>query len=354
MRASLVFASALLVTGLAVTRGARRDQTAGPVVTQVVGGQPVAADEGKSFADDPRWQESSSFIVQSHPARIVGETSGPVTTLDDYPDCVAIERQGSPVGTGTLIGPNVVVTSGHLFIKGSENGGITNILVGINVQNPVAKVPVKKAIRHPDYQQRLPGDPGYPKISHDLAILILERELTGIRSRSLAPGEAIKGAKSIRAVGFGATNENGTLGFGTKNFAEIPIVSCACDGGLPDGTKDSDAYGCLLQRELVAEDRAHGNDTCRGDSGGPVYVLHHEVYYLAACTSRLTKKAKKKCGDGGIYVRIDQYEAWIRKTAQDNGGVIPPPPPSSAEHAADSKRTGSATRLILPSPRGLP
>src|SRR5262249_35686975 len=162
-------------------------------------------------------------------------------------------------------------------------------------------------------------------LKHDLTVLILEQCVPAATAlpRPLATPGMVAAAKDVVVVGFGAEDEDSTRGFGLKRQAESAIASLGCDA-VKNNVNDADAYGCHAGRELVAEDPLRQKDTCKGDSGGPAYVLHLGKWYLAAATSRPSKKNElRDCGDGGIYVRIDKYSEWIIKTAQENGGIMP-------------------------------
>ena len=234
----------------------------------------------------------------------------------------------------------MVLTAGHLFLENANgeitkpNGGITKVQVGIDVANPVSEVPVTTAIRHEGFRRNgedASGELIFPRIQNDVGLLILDKEVAGIAPRQFAPVESYDTIRDITAVGFGATDENGEIGFGKKRQGRLAVVSTEC-GDFPGGGTDREVYGCQFLFEMVAEalvqgkGKNGGTDTCKGDSGGPIYIKTKKdgPFFLAACVSRTTKKAVRACGDGGIYVRVDRFEDWIRRTAAANGGNVPP------------------------------
>jgi endonuclease G len=87
---------------------------------------------------------------------------------------------------------------------------------------------------------------------------------------------------------------------------------------LDCGTDEEQAkYRCKKNIELVAGHRGIRRDTCRGDSGGPLYIQSDEgTYRLLGVTSRGLKDfdhfPPQPCGNGGIYVRADRFLDWIR------------------------------------------
>jgi secreted trypsin-like serine protease len=79
------------------------------------------------------------------------------------------------------------------------------------------------------------------------------------------------------------------------------------------GRADSAVYGCHSGLEIVAGKPLLQFDTCKGDSGGPFFLSDARGrWFLAGVTSRGTDLAKTMCGDGGLYVRLDKYAAWIQ------------------------------------------
>jgi trypsin len=242
------------------------------------------------FISDGKFVENTIKLIRDQ-NRIIG---GVPTT--DFPDCVAVGTNFQWCCTGTLVAPNVVVTAGHC-----QGGCSARVFFGTNVNTSGEIVPVKKAVRHPQY--------GIGGKHNDLTVLILERDVKTVKPRKLATTTMVDKAHFIRAVGFGNTDPESTSGYGIKRMVDIPIasVSCAADGPA--------RYGCDAGLELVAGAPFLNKDSCNGDSGGPIYVKSGTAWYLAGATSRATVDSTRPCGDGGIYVRIDKYATWIRSVS---------------------------------------
>lgn len=198
--------------------------------------------------------------------------------------------------TGTLIAPNVVVTAGHCA------DFATRVFFGHDVTQPGKIVRVKKRVRHPKYRQGK---------RNDLMVLLLEDKVESVKPRKLAAKTVIDKATDGGVIGFGNTDPMGMFGYGVKRFVDVPVASPACRGKT-DGQDDSMAYGCDAGLELVAGRPLLERDSCKGDNGGPFYVPgKNEQWFLAGATSRATDSAMNNCGDGGVYVRMDRYRAWI-------------------------------------------
>lgn len=255
--------------------------------------------DGPSITEDPRFKANDETLRQQSGGRerVVG---GRKARPAEFEDCVAVGNDQEWGCTGTLIGTNVVVTAGHCA------DFATRVFFGTDVDKLPAKgrvVAVKQRFRHPDYE------PGTEK--NDLMILLLAEDVVNIAPRRFAPPALINGAGDGRVVGFGHINLDGTKGYGIKRLTDVPIVSAQCRGTMGSQT-DAARYRCHLGLEIVAGKRDLGKDSCRGDSGGPLYVQDDDdAWWLAGATSRATSRASTTCGDGGIYVRVGEYRSWM-------------------------------------------
>jgi secreted trypsin-like serine protease len=214
----------------------------------------------------------------------------------DFPDCCAVGDSSGFFCTGTLIAPTVVVTARHCT-------GATRVFFGTDVDNPGAgeMISVSRRFSHPDA---------------DIQVLVLEGPPAGVQPRHVAQGPEVGGDTCI-LVGFGNTESTGSFGYGKKRKVEnIPIVSLECSG-----TNEAQKFGCRKRTEMVAGQRGLQKDSCTGDSGGPLYIKHNGSMFLLGATSRGVR-SENVCGDGGIYIRVDQFLDWIK---EKTGADIPGP-----------------------------
>jgi secreted trypsin-like serine protease len=254
---------------------------------------------GARLGDDPRYVTNLRALARrSRNARIIGGTAVPAS---EFADCVAVGSDTQWGCTGTLIAPNVVLTAAHCQALH------TRVFVGRDVTKPGRVFKVKKHVRHAKFDA---------KFRNDLMILILEKKVTGVKPRAMAPTSLIDKATVARLVGFGSTRLDGRGSLGSKLQTDVPIVSQGCDGQL-NGSADSQVYGCHLDREIVAGKPLLLHDSCNGDSGGPLFIQDAKgTWLLAGVTSRGTELATTMCGDGGLYVRVDTYKKWIALAAK--------------------------------------
>jgi secreted trypsin-like serine protease len=258
-----------------------------------VGGPRTSA--GPRLEADPRYLANVRKLAKrtTQNARIIGGTN---VVGKEFDDCVAVGDEVQFGCTGTLIASNVVLTAGHCEVLH------TRIFVGNDTAKTGRVFRVKRHVRHPSWDT---------KLNNDLMLLILEKPVTGVAPRKLATSAVIDKATDARVVGYGTTDTAGTKGYGTKQQTDVPIVSPACSGRVK-GRSDGSVYGCHAAKELVAGKPLLLHDTCRGDSGGPLYVLNKQgQWMLAGVTSRGTDLATTMCGDGGLYTRVDKYRTWI-------------------------------------------
>ena len=213
----------------------------------------------------------------------VPEETSAADTDDPLLDVVAV---GNPVQfncTGILVASQVVLTAGHCLPS-------TRVLFGSSVGLPILVSPVNRALR---------ADPGI-----DVALLWIDGAATmPVRAwHDVTDGEP---ASLGKIAGFGATNYSATRGAGEKRTARVPLQGWGCDLSRVRTT------GCLPNIELLVATPG-GVDTCDGDSGGPLLERVGRQWRLLGITSRSLASARKRCGEGGIYIRIDKISAWLQ------------------------------------------
>ncbi|XP_055596177.1 trypsin-1-like [Uranotaenia lowii] len=228
-----------------------------------------------------------------HPARrrIVG---GFLVTLDSVPWQVSFLFQNTLCG-GSIIGARWILTAGHCF-PSSENPQLTVRVGSENYKEGGLEVPVKRSIRHENFNRLL-------AIDWDFCLLELDRNLTF--TDTIRPIELPKQWEPV---------ENDIMctisGWGrTKNKYDDRTKLRAALVPIMDQRECDQLYaykGGLTSRMICAGFREGGVDACKGDSGGPL-----------ACENKLVGVVSwgygcAKAGYPGVYGRVAAVRDWIR------------------------------------------
>lgn len=249
-----------------------------------------------SIRNDETWRKNFRRWLElptDQPLRIVG---GSPAQPGEFPHCVAVGSDTGFCCSGTLIGPNVVLTAAHCVAGGCAS----RIYIGNNSNQPSTGriVLVKRAedgapmaLAHPQY------DPF--TFRNDVALLILEADVENVTPCQIGTTAEVDAAFYLRLSGFGYTNLV-LRDFGVKNKVDVFVASNSCDSA-----QAQTRYGCNADLEIVAG--GNGVDSCNGDSGGPAYVIVGNEAKLAGVTSRATRNSVLQCGDGGNYSRADRF-----------------------------------------------
>lgn len=218
-------------------------------------------------------------------------------TTSEWP-AVAVGTDGRWMCSGVLVGPHVVLTARHCL--------------------PATKVLHGDSIFHAEQVSRVVAYRMLADPRIDVAVLRVEPAMPEPFATVSAERDVPSG---LVMVGYGARSPDGRRGFGYRLDQSASISSWGCT------PYRAGHFGCLPGLELVVPNEV-GVDTCDGDSGGPVYA-DEDGLRLVGLTSRPVAGARSRCGDGGIYTRLDPLRAELEtlikslNTSNFDGGKVP-------------------------------
>lgn len=208
------------------------------------------------------------------------------TSLDsNFEDVVLVGGRAGWMCTGVAVGPRTVLTAKHCTAP-------TEIALTSRETDAPKRFEVSATEVHPTL---------------DVALLHVKSKL-GVRSRlRRGPKDTEAPMGVLQAVGFGARNTRGQVHSFERSMVGVQASGWGCDGVR------ATTSGCAPGDEMVLVG-GPGADTCRGDSGGPVFEIVPGPkcgYRLVGIVSRSVRDAVATCGSGGIYVRADRISGWI-------------------------------------------
>ena len=242
---------------------------------------------------------ASNSTLASHTVSVISIT--PVGVKGQY-------RRGNC--TGSLIAPNLVLSAGHCFDDLTEESRVL-IYFGTDemcelAQNRQPKVGFATDLAvHPGYQSGKMTD---KTIASDLAILKLrDNAPTGYKPIALMnnfPG--LDASAPIYVPGFGKDTPANEEPF---EDAMLRLAVLAADTSPSHPNKaDSPILSMFNPNEGV----------CKGDSGGPSYVVTPNGLRQIGVNSVVKFRAPENaCKEGSLAVNLWAQKTWIEKTARD-------------------------------------
>jgi hypothetical protein len=166
---------------------------------------------------------------------------------------VVVINQGGTTGlcSGTLVTPAVVLTAGHCLAFGIRGAEVVIFPDGVT---EIDRRAVAYAI-HPRFNLSIVA-------FADVGLLVLESPVAEVAPLPLvmaAPRRRVRGT----IVGFG---DDGPSGAGLKRMGTVRLTRC------PRAVPKVGIFPGQLSTSLCWRPRRRGQDTCHGDSGGPLLI----------------------------------------------------------------------------------
>ena len=242
--------------------------------------------------------------------RIIGGCDS-ATSGHDWMVAVALKRNADEFNSqfcgATLVHGNWALTAAHCMFDGSNGAalipeqlelfiGTTVLDSGQGTHHDVSEIHV-----HPSYTESTSTS------FNDIALLKLATpsSLTPARLATIKPGG-----------GFDAL----TAGWGRRNAVQVENV----DDNFPHALQEvnvhtvdnANCYPGLVDGHLCAGELAGGEDSCAGDSGGPLLLSSRGQDTLVGVVSYGFGCAQPR--NLGVYTSVASYLSWIAETTKDS------------------------------------
>lgn len=245
-----------------------------------------------AFPGPPSLAHAGTDVVGGRPAR-----------PGEYPWQAALRTEGGRTFCGgVVLAPTWVLTAAHCTETETVDvvAGANNLALSNEEGRQVRRV--KAVHTHPDY--------GRPAGGHDMALVELAQPFTlgdYVQPIRLAPNGWLSVGAVAVATGWGATAEGGPM-TNVLQTVDLPLVGdAACRA----------AQGNIPSDQFCAGPRQGGQDTCAGDSGGPLALRRGNAWRLAGIVSWGFGCARP--GYYGVYTRALDYRQWMQSVV---GGDI--------------------------------
>ncbi|KAF0717909.1 Aste57867_2024 [Aphanomyces stellatus] len=223
---------------------------------------------------------------------------------------------------GSLIAPNVILTAAHC-----TGNGLSYAVVGSHYLTGSSDGELVKVIQEIKHPKNNPST-----FSNDVAILILERDIT-----SIAPVEvsfdAVPAGVLTWVRGWGTTSSGGTQSQVLKEVSVAAWDNAKAATALKPQTVDA---------TMLAAGGLAGEDSCQGDSGGPLTIedstgsekIVGVVSWGLGCAVQ---------GKPGVYGRLstarDFIEPYLKKSPTTSPATKKPTPAPTTAKPTPAPRT---------------
>lgn len=201
--------------------------------------------------------------------------------------------------TGTIIAANIVLTAAHCTAADP-----TDIYVIFSTKIPQSSSDLRKM----NVRRVADGatDPRWAQLSDttskvwgDIALLKFSGSLPlGYKAARVSTDESnLQDGMTVTLAGFGLIKGGPEVEAKELRKTSVTVKEAA-----------------FSSTEFLV-DQTQGRGACRGDSGGPAYVLSSGKPVILGVTSRGEGDAKNDCTVAAVYTSVAAYTSWINETA---------------------------------------
>lgn len=271
-------------------------------------------------------------ISQNNLNRIIGGEVVPEKAELSYSIVGIYDSEDEGICTGSLIGPNLVLTAAHCI---NSNPSKMKIIFNINLDNVIG---TKNQLITMFYQRNVtdakvnpvyldPASEDKESDVGDIALIKFEGTLPeGYHpAEILSDDSVLKTGVDITVAGYGISNVytepinpkkvknlEDAIEFGEVYCFDEELTDCVSVEMGGDGKlRQTHTLISSVQETEFRLDESTGHGTCSGDSGGPAYVNVEGKLYLTGVTSR----GSALCDNVGVYTNVVPYAEWISLTA---------------------------------------
>jgi len=208
---------------------------------------------------------------------------------------VKVWTKGQRFCSGTLIGPQHIVTAAHCF---REPIRVEDLRIGFGIDGePDPNVRVLAYHIHPAYKGIPNQVTPVPEVPlYDVAVILFQGTLPEVmRPVPLAKPSFLAPGLSVLVAGYGA------YASADREHRPLSSVAIKIDQIFPD------------QRELQLQ-RGEAKGACFGDSGGPTYLAGDggACLFLVGSTTGPGRNTKGTCeSGGGTLMDLTRYQGWM-------------------------------------------
>ncbi|OLY85521.1 Proclotting enzyme [Smittium mucronatum] len=218
------------------------------------------------------------------------------------------------VCTGSLISSNAILTAAHCLVNSSGSpydSSEVSVSVGSleNIQSNPNIYGASSLITHPKYDRSAK--------TNDIGIILLKSSVTQVSQFAKIYDLPVQSSIQLQAAGWGVTSNDPSSQAPSSTLIYAPISISSSDSCLKYNSNWSGNNGPVICTQNV-----NGQDTCFGDSGGPLAVSSDSSRPILGITSfgvdPSSNSSSLQCGaDGGFgyYTNANYYIDWISSTS---------------------------------------